>query len=383
MKLQGQLTNGLVNRIGQGVYVWLPALLLFLFYRYGVKGLSADTGRQIIWILTVMILTTFLYYHNIIWRLIIFYCMFLTIYHKGNVETLVSLMCLWSIGLYASVIYKWKGMTSNKWFYMFIFLWLWSTYAIVARLTGLPSIYILIEDVRHVHYANYAGAFTHTIYQGIFSAMMIPILFAVFPLLIPVAIWTLIGAHCSIAVLGLIIAIMFVLFLRYKWASLISILPLVSIFYFYNVVYDKQPFYTILGAARVKYWNKIFDHIGFTWFGNGLGSFRNILGFYNPIPGDPAHNSMAGVFVNAHNFIIQWYYETGFIGVLLILFYSLYLLYLVLKNRGSLTRIDMCIISSIVISVVSALWQPSLYVVEIGIPTVILLTLLERRLKHA
>jgi len=255
-------------------------------------------------------------------------------------------------------------------------IYLISLYCIFARVFDWWSPYYVLTNVRHLHYTDYAGAFTHTIYQGIYSAMIVPISLVLCPILIVPQLITLYLAHCSIGVFGLLFALSIYL-LRTNRKVLLFIIPLfLIIFYLYSEKYDTVGLFNLFTQSRVIFWKKLLVHEGFSWLGKGLGSFNLIRGLIPSV--NPADNAELN---NAHNFLVQWYYQTGLVGLLLFISYPIYISYKYLRTNCSI--IEHMLYASCVISFISAMWQPSFSVVEIGIPSVLIVTLLERRLNHA
>jgi len=201
--------------------------------------------------------------------------------------------------------------------------------------------------------------------------MLIPLAIVYLPYAIPFLIYTLVMAHCSAAIGALAVGLSVAACAMYKRVRWVIVPALLALSYGYTIFFDKV---TNFSQVRFTYWSKLLDHVGFTWFGKGIGSFNNILGVSG------VHDYEIGVFVNAHNFLIQWYYEMGVVGVLLILSYIAYMFKLLLRGRHP--KADYATAAAVITGVLSCLWQPSMYKVEVGIPLLILCIVLERRLRN-
>ena len=367
------------NKVMQGVVNLLPAFLIVCFFIFSASAnVPPDTSRKIIFLIVTVLLTTHLYLHNKILKLLVYYCVLNLFLVKSNNSSFPYLITIWSVAMFSSFIYR-VNRDFKYWGWTLISIYLLSLYCILAVRFNWPNPYYPLSNVRHLHFIQYAGAFTHTIYQGIYSAMLVPISLVLCPVLIIPMLITLWLAHCSTGVFGLLFAISIYL-LRVKPKSLLLILPIFSlIFYLYVDKYDSSGLFnelSLLKQQRVEFWIKLLKFEGFSWLGKGLGSFNLIRGF---IQGNiPLNNTE---FNNAHNFLVQWYYQTGVVGVLLFISYPIYITYRYLRTNCSI--IEHMLYASCVVSFISAMWQPSYSVVEVGIPSVIIVTLLERRLNHA
>ena len=363
-------------KVWQGVVNLLPAFLIVSFFIFSASAnVPPDQSRKIIFLIVTVLLTTHLYLHNMLLKILVYYCVLNLFLTKSNQSSFPYLITIWSIAMFSSFIYR-INRDFKYWGWTLIGIYLISLYCIFARVFDWWSPYYVLTNVRHLHYTDYAGAFTHTIYQGIYSAMIVPISLVLCPILIVPQLITLYLAHCSIGVFGLLFALSIYLF-RTNRKVLLFILPLfLIIFYLYSEKYDTVGLFNLFTQSRVIFWKKLLVHEGFSWLGKGLGSFNLIRGLIPSV--NPADNAELN---NAHNFLVQWYYQTGLVGLLLFISYPIYISYKYLRTNCSI--IEHMLYASCVISFISAMWQPSFSVVEIGIPSVLIVTLLERRLNHA
>lgn len=364
------------NRVMRGVVNLLPAFLCVCFYVLSASSnVPPDQSRKIIFLIVCVLLTTHLYLHNNILKVLVYYCVAnLFLIQPSNVNSFPYLITIWSIAMFSSFIYR-VNRDFKYWGWTLIAIYLINLYCILARKFGWYDPYYVLTNVRHLHYTQYAGAFTHTIYQGIYSAMLVPISLVLAPILIIPQLITLWLAHCSIGVFALLFSFCVFLF-RVKPKSLFIAAPLLLItFYLYSSKYDGASVLNFFNEARVEFWIKLIKYEGFSLLGKGLGSFNQIRGLIPAV--NPINNAELN---NAHNFLVQWYYQAGVIGLLLFISYPIYISYRYLCSKCSLN--EHMLYASCLTSFICAMWQPSWSVIEIGAPTIILSTLLERSFNH-
>ena len=345
---------------------YLFPISIFTFYIAQIQGLYPSVGRRIIWELIVILASSLYFLVNPIHKAAMGYCVFLSLF-RGSALSFAYLVTIWCGFMFCSMVYRAKDFSVKNWFWIFAIIWVWSTYAILAAKFNWWSPFYIIQETRHKHWPQYSGAFTHTVYQGMFSGIVAILSIYFSPLFVIPQIATLWLSHCSVAFVSSGACLALYLCRRFKrfW-PLFAVVSIASILAYMR--FDGTLSLKLSETSRMTYWTMLVKESGVLWFGNGLGSFESVVGVVG-----------TGKFVNAHNFILQWYYETGIAGLGLVVAYGVYLVNLFRKTKftNRIFTLSLCVGMFLFCS----LWQPSMYVVEVAVPFLILLTLLERELK--
>src|SRR3990167_5192057 len=148
-------------KVWQGVVNLLPAFLIVCFFIFSASSnVPPDTSRKIIFMIACMLLTTHLYLHNWLLKLLVYYCVLnLFLVKPSNPFSFTYLLTIWSVAMFSSFIYR-INRDFKYWGWTLIGIYLISLYCIFARVFRWWSPYYVLTNVRHLHYTDYAGAFT-------------------------------------------------------------------------------------------------------------------------------------------------------------------------------------------------------------------------------
>src|SRR3990167_10252760 len=137
MKLQGLLTK--IIKVEKGTKVWqgvvnlLPAFLIVCFFIFSASAnVPPDQSRKIIFLIVTVLLTTHLYLHNNILKLLVYYCVLNLFLTKSNQSSFPYLITIWSIAMFSSFIYR-INRDFKYWGWTLIGIYLISLYCIFAR----------------------------------------------------------------------------------------------------------------------------------------------------------------------------------------------------------------------------------------------------------
>lgn len=203
-------------------------------------------------------------------------------------------------------------------------------------------------------HGNMTATFTHPNYSGAFLAMTIPLaiyLKKFWQAILMTIILILING--KMAIFGCICGIAYLIFSKNKWWALVYSLLIVASGWF--LISHHQSDWT--DSGRFAMWKLIFHDITQPWiaekafplFGHGLGSFGTIW--------TSVHK---GTMHEAHNEPLQYAFETGLIGLGLVIFSIFWLI----KKINIFTLIDkqtvilfVCLVSILACSLGLFVWQ--------------------------